>query len=520
MNRGRTMHNKEVQKGGGVRFVIYARISPRGSGYDADNETSIPMQLQYCRDYAKIHGGTVVGEYVDTFASGKDTDRPAFREMIAQLDDQDCPWDCVLCYKLSRFSRSRRDCENLFYALTERGKSFASVTENIDINSISGRAYVGMLQIFNQLEREQCSENTRNRMIMIARNGGCPHGKPPFGYMRSGVKHDNVLIPHPENAPKVRRAFDLALETNSVFDIARLLGMSQQNVNLLLKNRTYIGEIVYDGKTYPGKHEPIVDRATFDAVQARRFPPIVRNSGIRPIRQKFPYILAGLVRCSCGKYMTPESAKGGAYHYYRCTDNMECKTRVSAERLQDAVLDALAEVEYSQEFIDGVIHGFNDRRRAALRNIEPRRAELRAALKDAEKKRENIIAAIASGMVYADNVPLFNAQLAEIAKDTARMTEELKALDIQAEIAGRDAGNEITGILAALRDMKTVLHAARQDPDMLRAFARQHIRRITRIDAQKWEMVLNVTEEKKFVYLEKWQPRFSGKELFQIKIVA
>ena len=111
-----------------MKFVIYARISPRGSGYDADNETSIPMQLQACRDYVRLHGGTVVGEYTDTFASGKDTNRPAFRELLAQLDSPDCPWDCIVCYKLSRFSRSRRDCENLFFMLTERGKSFASAT--------------------------------------------------------------------------------------------------------------------------------------------------------------------------------------------------------------------------------------------------------------------------------------------------------------------------------------------------------------------------------------------------------
>ena len=520
------MHKKEDKKGTGIRFVIYARISPRGSGYDADNETSIPMQLQACRDYARIHGGTVVAEYVDTFASGKDTDRPAFREMIAQLDDPNCPWDCILCYKLSRFSRSRRDCENLFYALTERGKSFASVTENIDINSISGRAYVGMLQIFNQLEREQTAEMIRQKMIHIARNGGCPHGKPPVGYKRSGKKHDNVLVPDPEVAPKIRRAFDMARDRVPIIDICRYLGTCTQSVIHILRNRTYIGEIVYAGQTYPGKHDPIIDRATFDAVQALHLRAEAETGhASRPSAQKFPYTLAGLVRCSCGRYMTPASAKSGKYHYYQCTDTVGCKARVSAEALQDAVFDVLAKVEYSETFLQGVVDGYNAQRRAALRNIDPRRAELRAELAAAEKKRENIIAAIASGMVYAENVHLFNVQLAELAKDAARIAEELKALDVQSEIASRDAGQEIAGFLDALRDMKTHLAAATSDPERLRSFARNHIRKISRLDDAKWEIVLNVTGESRFVYLQEWYTRLAVVELlrgfrFAIKIAS
>lgn len=503
-----------------MKFAIYARISPRGSGYDADNETSIPMQLDACRDYVRIHGGTVVGEYVDTFASGKDTNRPQFRELLAQLDSPDCPWDCIVCYKLSRFSRSRRDCENLFFRLTERGKSFASVTENIDINSISGRAYVGMLQIFNQLEREQTAEMIRQKMIHIAANGGCPHGRPPIGYKRSGVKHDNVLIPDPEVAPRIRRAFRMAADRVPVIDICRYLGQCAQSVMHILRNRTYIGEIVYAGQSYKGKHEPIIDKATFDAVQALHLPPGEGHAS-RPAAQKFPYSLAGLVHCSCGRYMTPASAKSGRYHYYQCTDAVGCKCRVSSEALQDAVFRLLAEVEYSPDFLRGIVDGYNARRRDALRNIEPARASLRAELAATEKKRENIVAAIASGNIYAENVPVFNAQLAQLAKDAERIADELRALDVQAEIASRDAGQEIAATLDALRNMKRALAVVRNDPDALRAFAQNHIRKISRVNETTWEIVLNVTDEKRYVYLEKWYTRFAIGELFwEIKLIA
>ena len=51
-----------------MKYLIYARVSPRGS--DFEGETSIPMQINYCREYVKFHGGQVVGELSDEFFSG------------------------------------------------------------------------------------------------------------------------------------------------------------------------------------------------------------------------------------------------------------------------------------------------------------------------------------------------------------------------------------------------------------------------------------------------------------------
>ena len=62
---------------------------------------------------------------------------------------------------------------------------------------------LSIFQAFNQFEREQTAENTRNRMISIAAAGGWPAGNPPFGYKR-GAKHDNILKIDPRNSQIVK----------------------------------------------------------------------------------------------------------------------------------------------------------------------------------------------------------------------------------------------------------------------------------------------------------------------------
>ena len=121
-----------------MKYVLYARVSPRGS--DFEGETTISMQLQYCRDYVKFHGGEVVGEYFDEFSSGKDTHRPQFSLIMKELEKGTAEWDAMIVYKLSRMTRSLRDGVNIFAELFRQGKGFVSATENLDFSSPAGRA--------------------------------------------------------------------------------------------------------------------------------------------------------------------------------------------------------------------------------------------------------------------------------------------------------------------------------------------------------------------------------------------
>ena len=61
------------------KYLVYARISPRGG--DHDRENSIPMQIEYCKRYIRQRGGEVFDVRQDVFKSGKNMDgRPEFRD--------------------------------------------------------------------------------------------------------------------------------------------------------------------------------------------------------------------------------------------------------------------------------------------------------------------------------------------------------------------------------------------------------------------------------------------------------
>ena len=84
----------------------------------------------------------------------------------------------------------------------------------------------------------------------------------------------------------------------------------------MLRNRTYLGEIVYQGQSHPGEHPPIIDQALWDAVQrqlAGNTTP--HTSGTRTHQ---PSLLAGMLFDTDGHRMTPSYAakQGRRYRYY------------------------------------------------------------------------------------------------------------------------------------------------------------------------------------------------------------
>jgi hypothetical protein len=85
---------------------------------------------------------------------------------------------------------------------------------------------------------------------------------------------------------------------------------------LILRNRSYRGEIVHKGQSHPGEHTPIIDQPLWDAVQRRLAGNTAERSSGTCTHQ--PSLLAGMLFDAEGKRMTPSYAvkKGRRYHYY------------------------------------------------------------------------------------------------------------------------------------------------------------------------------------------------------------
>lgn len=410
-----------------MKYLIYARVSPRGSDYEG--ETSIQMQINYCREYVKFHGGEVVDVRSDEFFSGKDMNRPAFKTVLEDLITGGGGWDTLIVYKLSRMTRSLRDGAEIFEKLFQQGRGFVSATENLDFSSPAGRAMLGMMQVFNQFEREQSAENTRNKMLSIASHGEWPAGTPPFGYKR-GEKKDNKLYIDERKATIVKDIFEMyASSHNQTRDIIAKYQnqISKTRLFTILRNRTYLGKIIYAGKEFEGKHEPIIPLDLFNRVQ-QLLP--AKHCYNRPKAQTYPYLLTGHIYCHCGSRMTPQSAKSGTYHYYCC---LNCHTRVSAPDVEQKAIEFLKSLDISKEAVDKAISIIKARQQEEHSHRQPEINHIETAIKQCEKEKAALLDTLIASR-YNLNAELVGALNTKI----DIITNELERLLAQRDILTKD----------------------------------------------------------------------------------
>ena len=375
-----------------MKYLIYARVSPKGSTFEG--ETTVKMQEKICREFIQRQGGEVTAVIADDLISGKDLKRPGIRRILQDLESGTEEWDTLCVYRMDRLTRSLLDQLKIYQYFVDANKGIVSATEpNFNYSTPIGRMQLAQIAAVNQYYREVNAENTRNKMISIAQAGECPYGIPPMGYCRKSPK-DNTLVIDPRKAAVVKDIFEMY--AGSLFTMQHIIkrtGLSRTAILYILRNKTYLGIINYAGKEYPGRHEPIIGKTLFQEVQ-NKLPD--RKSHSRPKSQKYPYLLSGLVRCSCGRFMTPSSAKSGQYHYYSCTDNIECKKRISAEALEQEIIRRIAEMKFSAEDRCRLLNEVATRRENYLRERTPEIEQLETAIREAKAEQKKIYDAVLS----------------------------------------------------------------------------------------------------------------------------
>lgn len=157
-----------------MKVGIYARVSSQ----DQRTETqTIPL-----KDYCGRMNYEVHREYIDHGFSGKDNNRPAFEELLADIRSGKI--NCVICYKLDRVGRSLKHLLNLFEEFKNRGVHFISLSQNINTNTPEGRMFLKMLMVLSEFERELIVARTRDGLARALRQGkrlGRPAGSKDRG---------------------------------------------------------------------------------------------------------------------------------------------------------------------------------------------------------------------------------------------------------------------------------------------------------------------------------------------------
>jgi site-specific DNA recombinase len=347
-----------------ARCAIYTRKSTEYNLELAFN--SLDAQRDACEAYIKgqAHEGwrLIPGRYDDGAFSGASLERPALQQLLADVCSGKI--DIVLVYKVDRLTRSLADFAKLIELFDAHDVSFVSVTQSFNTSSSMGRLTLNVLLSFAQFERELIGERVRDKIAASKRKGIWVGGPVPLGY----AAVDKKILVVPAEAAAVRVIFARYLELGSIRGLAedldrrgirskprplsngRTIGGVRFGVGALahlLKNRFYIGEVVYRGEVHRGEHEPILDSALFEAVQAK----LAAQALARRCRLRgSPAILSGRLFDNRGNRMSPtHSNKGGArYRYYVSQAVLQRKppppgliSRVPAVEIEALVVTAL-----------------------------------------------------------------------------------------------------------------------------------------------------------------------------------
>jgi site-specific DNA recombinase len=467
-----------------MKYLIYARVSPKGSGWSA-NETSIPDQILTCREYCRVRDPSASFEIIeDEFQSAASARRPGYRQILDALEANAATWDTLVIRHMDRLSRSLPDAVKILQLLQERGKGLISTTQNLDLSTPTGRAMLSIILVFAQWEREMCSERTKSKMHSIAHAGGWPPGLPPYGYRRKADK-SNRLEPDPETGPKVAAIYRDYLANVPPGIIMRKYGIARSNLFRALHSPLYKGDLVYDGIVVREAHAALVPAETWNAVQ-QRLPADHTKPRVRQAIKE-PFILAGLVRCEvCDKSMCGSTAHGrnGAYRYYQCE---ACHSRVPAKELETAVMDYLRDLP--AVVVGQLLEELKARRDDERSKVTPQVKKIDAELSKLEKSSAGMEQAMTSGLITKDNAEEWNQQFADNRVRRHELTARRAAL-----LALPDSPSSPYILAeAAIRELATVgklLDQEQSSPESLRRIITTHITRIGRDASGTYSILL------------------------------
>ena len=485
-----------------MKVIVYARVSSDSQ----DVDLSISAQLRALREYAAKQGHEILGEFVDEAESGRTASRPAFREMIALAKTKHPRFDAILVWKLNRFARSRVDSITYKTLLKSKGIKVISINEPLD-DSPSGQLLEGVIESIDEFYSASLGQDIKRGMRENAQRGFFNGSRPPYGLhkiaVQDGAKTRYKLTPDPDDsvaAKQVRRMFSMALQDVGCKEIAKVMnkeGLRTGNgqrwgkttVHKILTNEAYCGTLVWGGRPgHPAIHSDdppvrvenawpaIVDPATFAQVQEKMASK--RPKTIHPRTIPSPYLLSGLLFCSCGHAMIGRSAKSHQYYYYTCNGSSKqgkdaCNARaLPKDKLERLVIDQIKQRVLNQQLLEELVGLVNMELDSSHDILRERLDAIDAELNDVEIRLSKLYDALETNKLSLDDlaprIREIRSRQNELSKarlllETEKVTRVVKHVDAET-------------VKAYARDLECLLGEV--DVVESKAFLRSFIRRI------------------------------------------
>jgi site-specific DNA recombinase len=295
-------------------FIAYARVSTQKQ---EEQSVSLQEQRYAITNYAQKHQLRIDVWHEETVTAGK-LGRKEFAKVIKLVNSGQGKTG-LLMHKIDRGARNLKDWAAIG-ELMDQGVDIRFVHDDLDMQTRGGRLTADLQAViaadFIRNLRDEVKKGIQGRL----RQGLYPF-KAPRGYLDQGG--GRAKTPDPIIAPLVVAAFKLyasgqyslaALSDGlAVRGLVSALGnpLPSTTLSKLLHNPFYVGDLVVAGKTYVGKHQPLVSRELFDHVQT-----VLKMR--RPNKKtKHHFMYRRRLQCSsCRRCLIGEKQKN--YIYYRC----------------------------------------------------------------------------------------------------------------------------------------------------------------------------------------------------------
>lgn len=380
--------------------AAYCRLS-REDG-DRMESDSIANQRKLLQEFADAQPEIeIVSFYVDDGFTGTNFDRPAFQQMLGDIEAG--RENCILVKDLSRFGRDYIDAGSYLERwLPEHGTRFIAVTDGIDSNRGAYDMMMPLKNLFNAQYARDISQKVRSALQAKQKRGEFVGAFASYGYLRDPEDHNHLIV-DPAAAEIVRRIFTLFENGMGKIRIAktlneegipcpseykRLMGERYHNSNRLpdttywtyatihriLQSEIYIGNMEQgrdvrvqmhgaakrkkraDWIVVAGTHEAIIPIEQWNRVQK-----LLKCSARQPVFEQNVSLFAGFLKCGdCGRAMAKTTS--GERTYFTCGSfkrygSSVCSRHyISQDTLEDILLEDLnsviASVSNLHELID------------------------------------------------------------------------------------------------------------------------------------------------------------------------
>ncbi len=469
------------------KVAVYVRKSR-----PEEDEETLNRQQSVLTDLCESNGWEY--EVFREVGSSQDLDRPELQKLLKNVNL--FYYDGVVVADLDRLSRNVIHFGQIKQFLTNTGTVAITPSKIYNFAKQEDDLFSDLQSVLAKNEYQTIRKRLVRGTIQSAKSGNWLGKKAPVGYK---YNRETKRLEVSEDAPVIRRLFDLYLEGMGTKDIAfrfaqegviTTVGMkwTPAGVSRILSNIVYAGHSLYgkttqkrvDGKRETKKtapeeqilventHEPIVSQEEWERVQQLKKE---RNS--RPIALKLgKHTFSGLIRCGiCGAVHSFQSSRGGKKRIN------SCQTRNYNDDLTSYTLcpNKGTNLEPFEELFYNQFGAYVDQLEEYVNLIEPSDKKKPSEIDSKRKqiaKLEQAVQRVQDGFTYG----IFNAEEAQ--RDIRKLKRQIALLEEQ--IAAMEDSSDVDYVAQTLERMKSFMTGRytmdeREKNEILREFVDQII---------------------------------------------